>query len=1083
MKTWKKIWLYPVGLYIWLTDGIKNMGKKWKPAMAMLMAAVILLSVMSMSAFAADTDICTVKVGSIVLSDDQCLTVNGATAATDGNNGGSYVAYFKDKTLYLNGLTITDGGIAMNARTVGDGPAAYHLTIDLKGVSSVTNASGNYAIAGETGWVTGRGMSLTIQGDGELTATGMGGGIWVWENITFKGSAKVNAVGQNWSGISNNSNVGTIAITEQAQVTATGNNYGISYGNNYSDSTLRISGGKLTATGGIWALRQTATLVDATAKASTNISGTNPVAYNSADNESYKWFQSTPTENAPTTYTVSFDKNGGSGTMADATGISGEYTLPANGFTAPSGKQFKAWSVGGVEKAPGEKITVTANTTVTVVWEDIPATYTVTFDKNSGYGYMAPVDGVSGEYTLPANDFSVPYKKYFKGWLVDGSAVKAPGEKITVTGDITLKAVWEDAYYDIKICGVDVTYLNASDITGEGISGTVTYDPTTKTLTLDNATIYSAYLGGTITSAIETDLDLTIQLVGNNTVYGDLPSGAATSSHRYAINCGGITFKGDGSLTVTASDSDGGSFYYAIHSDNNITIDGNCTITAISNSGRALSSYYETLIANNSTVLASTSATGTPLGAYGEIGMYSKYAKIQPAYNVTVSFDANGGTGTMADESAVCAQEYTLLANGFTAPAGKQFKVWSVNGAEKAVGDKVFFIANTTVTAVWEDIPHTCNIEPVEKVWPTCEEGGKEAHYKCEGCGKFFEDANGATEITNIATWGNLTKLGHTASGWKSDQTYHWKECTVADCSVVIDGSKAEHTSTGENVATDQKVAVCDVCGESYGTMAAHDPENTWSKDETGHWYACKTSGCTEKVSFGTHTPDHQGGATEEYAIKCSVCGHIMEQQLAHTHVFNKEVVDEQYKASGANCTNPAKYYKSCTCGEKGTETFESGTKLGHTEGTEWMKDGTYHWHICTVAGCGAVIDSSKAVHTPDRAVATETDSVKCSVCGYEIAPALGHTHAHGTEWKADNDNHWNECACGDKANTAAHKDENTDGKCDVCAYNVGVPTPPANPNNPQTGDNSMVALWIVLLCISGLGIIATVAYRRKRVF
>ena len=44
--------------------------------------------------------------------------------------------------------------------------------------------------------------------------------------------------------------------------------------------------------------------------------------------------------------------------MADVTGISGKYTLPANGFTAPAGKQFKAWSVGGVEKVVGDKITV-----------------------------------------------------------------------------------------------------------------------------------------------------------------------------------------------------------------------------------------------------------------------------------------------------------------------------------------------------------------------------------------------------------------------------------------------------------------------------------------------------------------------------------------------------------------------------------------------------------------------------------------------------------------------------------------------------------------------------------------------------
>ena len=84
------------------------------------------------------------------------------------------------------------------------------------------------------------------------------------------------------------------------------------------------------------------------------------------------YIEYTVTEEMPTTYTVSFDANGGTGTMADKTGISGEYTLPANEFTAPDGKQFKAWSVGGVEKAAHEKITVTANTTVTALWEDIP---------------------------------------------------------------------------------------------------------------------------------------------------------------------------------------------------------------------------------------------------------------------------------------------------------------------------------------------------------------------------------------------------------------------------------------------------------------------------------------------------------------------------------------------------------------------------------------------------------------------------------------------------------------------------------------------------------------------------------------
>ena len=134
-----------------------------------------------------------------------------------------------------------------------------------------------------------------------------------------------------------------------------------------------------------------------------------------------------------------------------------------------------------------------------------------------------------------------------------------------------------------------------------------------------------------------------------------------------------------------------------------------------------------------------------------------------PVTTYTVSFDANGGTGTMADVTGVSG-EYTLPANGFTAPAGKQFKAWSVDGKEKAVGDTITVTADTTVKAVWENIParHICDIKPVAKVEPSCTEGGKEAYYKCEGCGKFYEDVLGKKEITDLASWGNIAKIAHT---------------------------------------------------------------------------------------------------------------------------------------------------------------------------------------------------------------------------------------------------------------------------------------------------------------------------------
>ena len=155
----------------------------------------------------------------------------------------------------------------------------------------------------------------------------------------------------------------------------------------------------------------------------------------------------------PAKYTVSFNANGGTDTMEDVANVSGEYTLPANGFTAPAGKQFKAWSVGGVEKAAGDKITVTANTTVTAVWENIPVvTYTVSFDANGGTGTMADVTGVSGEYTLPANGFTAPAGKQFKAWSV-GGVEKAVGDKITVTANTTVTAVWEAVEYNVTVTG------------------------------------------------------------------------------------------------------------------------------------------------------------------------------------------------------------------------------------------------------------------------------------------------------------------------------------------------------------------------------------------------------------------------------------------------------------------------------------------------------------------------------------------------------------------------------------------------------------------------------------------------------
>ena len=150
------------------------------------------------------------------------------------------------------------------------------------------------------------------------------------------------------------------------------------------------------------------------------------------------------------------------------------------------------------------------------------------------------------------------------------------------------------------------------------------------------------------------------------------------------------------------------------------------------------------------------------------------------------------------------------------------------------------------------------------------------------------------------------------------------------------------------------------------------------------------------------------------------------------------------------------------------------GASHTHTYGTEWKSDAYKHWHECS---CGA--KSEEAAHTAGEWIidtpATSTTSgskhKECTVCGYtmttETIPATGgeHTHNYGSEWKNDADNHWHECSCGDKKDTAAHTagewiidtpaTATTSGtkhkKCTVCGYTMATETIPATGGGEHT--------------------------------
>ena len=318
-------------------------------------------------------------------------------------------------------------------------------------------------------------------------------------------------------------------------------------------------------------------------------------------------------------------------------------------------------------------------------------------------------------------------------------------------------------------------------------------------------------------------------------------------------------------------------------------------------------------------------------------------------------------------------------------------------------------------------VPHTHNLTLVPAKAPTCTEKGNTAYYTCDGCDKWFEDATGASEITD-KTSVILAATGHSASDWKSDNTDHWKECTVVGCGVIIEGSKAAHTA-----------------GE-------------WIIDTPA---TATTSGSKHK--------------------ECTVCGYTM--------------ATETIPATG-------------------------GGEHTHSYGSEWKNDADNHWHECS---CGDKKDTAAhtagewIIDTPATATTSGTKHKKCTVCGYtmtiETIPATGgeHTHSYGSDWKNDATNHWHECSCRDKADKAAHdfkwvvdKEATATQKgskheeCRVCGYKkaaveipaTGTPTEPGKPTDPdssQTGDNSNMLLWIALLFVSGGAVIGIIVYSKKK--
>ena len=580
------------------------------------------------------------------------------------------------------------------------------------------------------------------------------------------------------------------------------------------------------------------------------------------------------------------------------------------------------------------------------------------------------------------------------------------------------------------------------------------------------------------------------------------------------------------------------------------------------------------------------------------------------SHSVTITFNGNGGTGTMDSVTVKAGANYTLPACGFTEPEGKQFKGWSTSADGSVISGTTYEVSSdTTFYAIWESKEYSIIVTDGKATIGAGSEISKAAQgttitltanaapdgkvfdkWVVESGNTTLEDANSETttfimpdsEVSVKATYKNApvttyslttqvngghgtisaSKTGLTEGSTETviftpDDGYEIDLVTVngvatdvhsntlnvtmdADKTVIVTYKAIPHTHTYDQEIqkpeTLKSAADCTndavyfkscSCGEisttetftAAGTQLGHAWASDWSKDTDNHWKEC--SRCHEKKEEAAH----------DYGSDniCDTCGY--DKTVPHTHNLTlvpakAPTCTEKGNTAYYTCDGCDKWFEDATGASEITDkTSVILAATGHSV-SDWKSDHTDHWKECTVVGCGVIIEDSKAAHTagewiidtPATATTSGSKHKECTVCGYMMAtetiPATGggeHTHSYGSDWKYDADNHWHECSCGDKADKAAHdfkwvvdKEATATQKgskheeCKVCGYKKAAveipatgsttkPTDPTqtNPNtgaeSPKTGDNSNMILWIALLFISSGAVIGITVYSKKK--
>ena len=392
-----------------------------------------------------------------------------------------------------------------------------------------------------------------------------------------------------------------------------------------------------------------------------------------------------------------------------------------------------------------------------------------------------------------------------------------------------------------------------------------------------------------------------------------------------------------------------------------------------------------------------------------------------------------------------------------------------------------------------------------------CTTPGNIEHYKCSGdtgCGKLYEDRTASVPLTEEQV--KLNALGHDWEGeWSSNADNHWHACTrcdakdgedahnpgapatettpqtCTDCGYVIDPATG-HLCINHLVEVPEVPATCTTtgtkahfkctdpeCGKLYWDDDAydliedpselvidvleHDWADEWKSDEHNHWHACKD--CGAKTDEAAHSPDHPDGATFEYPVLCVECHYEMEAQLEEGTIRVELPFKLTVEKTGE--LDPGKEIFKFMAEEFGAPVeYELITSTLETNGAKTY-DGIF---IFTIMEGDADNLSEGFIF---RQVKGDAEGWTYDETRFYAVP-IYNENGDGVEF-------WNIYYLDEEG--MPDEDNRPNGVSFTNSYNAKKPVEPTEPsepstpddsNTPQTGDNSNLALWIVLLIASG---------------